>query len=95
MTVPADIGAAVLTVTGPDTTVTKFSYRNVAPDATPPPSFVNGRPCNINEGNLQAKFQADYTTPLPPFQTQYLSYAPCGHTGPQFRAAYEGDSTLN
>ena len=27
--------------------------------------------------------------PLPKFQGQTLSYAPCGYTGPQFRAAYE------
>jgi len=94
VTVPAAIGAAVLTVSGLDTTVTKFSHRNVTPDVTPPASFVNARPCNINYGNLLAKFQADYKTPLPPFQGKYLSYAPCGYTGPQFRAAYEGDTAL-
>ena len=35
VTVPADIGAAMLTVTGLDTTVTKFSHRNVTPDVDP------------------------------------------------------------
>ena len=94
VTVPADIGAAVLTVTGLDTTVTKFSHRNETPDVTPPASFVNGRPCNVNYGNLLARYQADFTTPLPPFQGKYLPYAPCGYTGPQFRAAYEGDTAL-
>jgi len=95
VTVPADIGSAVLTVTGLDTTVTRFSHRNVTPDVPPPPSFVNAKPCNINYGNLLAKFQADYKTPLPTFQGKYLSYAPCGYTGPQFRAAYEGNSALH
>lgn len=95
VTLPADIGAAVLTVTGLDTTVTKFTHRNDTPDVTPPASFVNGRPCNINYGNLLATYQADYQTPLPTFQGQYLPYSPCGYTGPQFRSAYEGTTKLN
>ena len=37
--------------------------------------------------------QADFKTALPKFKGTTLSYAPCGYTGPQYRSAYEGDTT--
>lgn len=86
---PAAVGANVLTITGLDTTANPKKHNDVTPDVTPPVGFVNGKPCAINYGNPLATYQADYTTPLPQFQGQTLSYAPCGYTGPQFRAAYE------
>ncbi|MDQ2755172.1 MAG: S53 family peptidase, partial [Actinomycetota bacterium] len=67
----------------------------VDPNATPPGAFQNGRPCAINFGNPLALYKADYKTPLPQFGGQTLPYAPCGYTGPSFRAAYEGGTPLN
>lgn len=105
-TVPASVAASVLTVTGLDTTAYTKKASRIAPNdqqaakgatnpnATPPAGFVNGRPCAINYGNPLATYQADFQTPLPQFKGQTLSYAPCGYTGPQFRAAYEGNSAL-
>ena len=46
-------------------------------------------------GQIPATYKADYTTPLPQFNGQTLAYAPCGYTGPQLRAAYEGNTTLD
>ena len=43
-------------------------------------------------GQVKAATQADFKTPLPKFQGETLPYASCGYTGPQLRAAYEGDS---
>jgi subtilase family serine protease len=90
--VPNGIGATVLSVTGLDTTpqVNKPSLR-----VQPPAGFRNARPCSTFYGQISAKFQADFKTPLPKFKGQRLAYAPCGYTGPQFRAAYEGDSSLD
>ena len=91
---PSSIASTVLTVTGLDTTP-----RITAPvskqDAPPPAGFRNGRPCSLYYGQIQAKYQADYKTPLPKFQGATLPYAVCGYTGPQFRAAYEGNTTLD
>ena len=104
--VPAGIAGNVLTVTGLDTTaytktanrVTPGDQKAAAPannpNVTPPTGFVNARPCSIYYGQVAAQYQADYKTPLPQFQGQTLSYAPCGYTGPQFRSAYENNSSL-
>ncbi|MGH8961747.1 MAG: S53 family peptidase [Jatrophihabitantaceae bacterium] len=94
LTAPAALTSSVLTVTGLDTTVHKVTPNNTAA-APPPAGFRNARPCSLYFGQLQAKTQADYTTPLPKFNGKYLSYAPCGYTGPQYRAAYENNSTLD
>jgi subtilase family serine protease len=94
LTVPADVASSVLTVTGLDTTPRKTSP--ATKQAEPPPAgFRNARPCSLYYGQVQAKYQADFHTPLPKFNGQTLSYAPCGYTGPQFRAAYEGNTTLD
>jgi subtilase family serine protease len=99
VTLPAAVGASVLTVTGLDTTVTTFEHDHLTADepadVVPPAGFVNARPCNIDFGTVLAKFQADYKTPLPKFKGKYLPYAPCGYTGPQLRAAYEGGTELS
>jgi subtilase family serine protease len=91
---PAAIAGSVLTVTGLDTSPHTVAPNHVS-DAPPPAGFRNARPCSLYFGQLQAKYQADFHTKLPKFDAQYLSYAPCGYTGPQFRAAYEGSTTLD
>jgi len=85
VTLPADIAGYVTTVTGLDTTPSKVTH-----DDPPPAGFRNARPCSRYYGQVQAKYQADFKTPLPKFRNQTLPYAPCGYTGPQYRAAYEG-----
>ena len=94
LTVPAGVAASVLTVTGLDTTVTKKAPTNTA-DAPPPAGFRNARPCSVYFGQVQAKFKADFHTPLPTFNGKVLPYAPCGYTGTQFRSAYEGATALD
>jgi subtilase family serine protease len=90
LTVPASLATKVLTVTGIDTTphVTKPKISTI------PSAFVNARPCSAYYGQIPATTQADGTTPLPAFNGKTLPYAVCGYTGPQFRGAYEGASTL-
>ena len=56
--------------------------------------FDNARPCSLYYGQLAASTEGDYKTKLPKYNGKTLSYAPCGYTGPQFRAAYEGGSSL-
>ncbi len=92
--VPASLASSVLTVTGLSTTP-----HRVVPKATAaipaPGGFRNARPCSTYFGQVTAKFQADFRTPLPKFQGATLPYAPCGYTGPQYRAAYEGATALS
>ncbi len=93
--VPAAQAAAVLTVTGLDTTphlVRPASAQE--PNVRPPSGFRNARPCSLFYGQLKARYQADYATPLPKYKGNRLTYAPCGYTGPQFRGAYEGTTAL-
>lgn len=105
---PASVGRAVLTVTGLDTTVEKKSHDTVAPapagdapgtstspSAVPPAGFNNAKPCAINYGTPLATYEADFTTKLPKYMKKTLPYAPCGYTGPSFRAAYEGATSLD
>jgi subtilase family serine protease len=94
LTVPAALAAAVLTVTGLDTTSNKLAPTNTAA-APPPVGFRNARPCSIYFGQVQAKFKADFHTPLPTFNGKVLPYTPCGYTGTQFRGAYEGATDLD
>lgn len=89
VSMPADVAAAVLTVTGLDTT-----RRPKTHSVTPPDAFVNAKPCSLYFGQVKATYQGDYETRLPQFNGKTLSYAPCGYTGPQFRAAYEGKTSL-
>jgi subtilase family serine protease len=86
--VPASVASAISAVSGLDTT-----QRKVTHNAPPPPAFVNARPCSLYYGQIQAKYQADFQTPLPQFKGKTLPYAPCGYTGTQYRSAYEGNNT--
>ncbi|HEY7049384.1 MAG TPA: S53 family peptidase [Jatrophihabitantaceae bacterium] len=92
--VPSSLAGSVLSVSGLDSTAHKVAHTSQQ-DAPPPAGFVNARPCSLSYGQIQAKYQADFTTPLPKFKGKVLPYAPCGYTGPQFRAAYEGDTDLD
>ena len=91
ISVPDNLASAVLGVTGLDTTQNLMKPAAIAP----PPSFVNGRPCSIYYGQLQAKYQADFVTPLPKFNGKFQNYAVCGYTPIQLRAAYEGATELD
>ena len=90
--VPDSVANAVLAVGGLDTTK---NIAHVGAPIPPPPAFANGRPCSIYYGQIEAKYQADFKTKLPKFQGATLPYAPCGYTGPQYRAAYENNSALD
>lgn len=91
---PTAVAGNVLTITGLDTTATKVTRAQSPDDVPPPDGFKNARPCSTSYGQVKAKTQADFTTPLPTLHDQTLPYAVCGYTGPQLRAAYEGGSTL-
>ena len=91
---PAALASTVLTVAGLDTTPHKMKTSST-PDAPPPGGFRNAHPCSRYFGQLTAKYQADFHTPLPQFHNQYLPYATCGYTGVQYRGAYEGDTNLD
>ncbi len=95
VSLPSSLASKVLTVGGLDTEKVSFKPTHTTPKVAPPAGFRNGRPCSTYYGQLKAKNQADTTTPLPKFDGHYLSYAVCGYTGPQFRAAYEGTTKLD
>jgi subtilase family serine protease len=86
--VPHSVAGSVLGVTGLDT-----APRIVKPRFPPPDGFRNARPCSAYYGQLQAKYQADYTTRLPKFDGRYRDYAVCGNTPPQLRGAYGVDGS--
>jgi subtilase family serine protease len=90
---PAKVASAVLTIDGLDTTQVKMT-RHAAPTTEPPAGFRNAKPCSRYYGQVAAAKQADFKTALPTFKNTTLSYAPCGYTGRQYRAAYEGDTSL-
>ena len=94
ITVPSALGASVLGVTGLDTTPHVVTPTNAKPDKAPG-GFRNARPCSQFYGQILADVAADFKTPLPKFKGAFQSYAPCGYTGPQFRAAYEGSTDLD
>ena len=101
LSVPASLASVVLTVEGLDTsehfatTAVADAPTTAVADAPPPAGFRNARPCSIYYGQIKAKYQADFTTPLPQFNGKTLDYAPCGYTGPFLRAAYEGNTSLD
>ena len=92
---PGSIASSILTVTGLDTRPKVMKPNHVVSDAPPASGFRNARPCSTYFGQISAKYQADYKTPLPTFNGKYLPYAPCGYTGPQFRSIYEGNTNLD
>jgi subtilase family serine protease len=85
-TLPDSVAAKVLAVSGLST---ERHVKKPAAPIPPPDAFVNGRPCSSYYGQIAAKYQADYTTPLPKFKGKVLPYAPCGYIPRQFRGAYE------
>lgn len=93
--IPTALASTVLTVSGLDTTHVVHTTNAAQPTPAPPAGFANARPCSIYYGQLAAKTEGDFTTKLPKFNGEVPSYAPCGYTGPQFRAAYEGNTTLD
>ena len=95
VTVPAGIAGLVTTVKGLDTSPHRIAHQHTRPAAAPSAGYRNGRPCSRSYGQVAAKYQADYKTPLPEFMGQTLPYSVCGYTGPQYRAAYEGNSALD
>jgi subtilase family serine protease len=85
VTVPKTVAGAVLAVQGLST-----QAHAMKPRATYPAGFVNGKPCSQYYGQVAAKYQADFKTPLPKFNGKTIPYAPCGYQPAQFRSAYEG-----
>jgi subtilase family serine protease len=83
LTVPSSAASAVLGVTG----LTNETARS-KPQVAQPPVFRNAKPCSQYYGQLTAKYQADFTTPLPAFQGKVRDYAVCGYTPTQLRGAY-------
>jgi subtilase family serine protease len=61
--------------------------RNSSADP-PPEGFRNARPCSLSYGQITARYQANFKTPLPKFQGSYRPYAVCGYVPRQFRGAY-------
>lgn len=85
VTVPTELAGEVLGVTG----LASAQRMHPAAASYPPPAgFVNARPCSAYYGQLLARYQADYKTPLPKFQGYYRNYAVCGYVPTQLRGAY-------
>jgi subtilase family serine protease len=87
LSAPAGVAASVLTVMGVDTTPSLVNPSTQKPPP-PEPGFRNAGPCSTYYGEKLA-------TTVPKFDGKTLPYAPCGYTGPQFRSAYEGDTSLD
>lgn len=84
--VPSSLASEVLGVSGLDN-MPRIDKPNV-PHFPPPDGFRNGRPCSAYFGQIKAKYQADYSTPLPKFNGNTYAYAVCGYTPTQLKAAY-------
>jgi subtilase family serine protease len=109
LTVPTDVSAYVLTVTGldeapalasPKATVGLLPSQYTAqiqqkvPAEVFPPGFRNSKPCSSYYGQLKANFEADFATPLPTFMGRTRPYAVCGYNPGQLRSAYGAPSDL-
>jgi subtilase family serine protease len=90
VTAPAAIAGDVLAVSGLSTRTHVMKPSRVQPPAV----YVNARPCSTWYGQIEARTQADFRTPLPKWEGAYRDYAPCGYTPTQFRSAYEGATSL-
>jgi len=93
LSLPQDLSDKVLAVVGlesPGNTVEPaMAGINRNSSAAPPPEgFRNARPCSLYYGQLTARYQANFKTPLPRFQGSYRPYAVCGYVPRQFRGAY-------
>ena len=87
LSAPSSVASSVLAVSGVDTTPMIIRPASQKP-APPEPGFRNATPCSSFYGEKLA-------TTVPQFNGHTLPYAPCGYTGPQFRSAYEGSTTLD
>jgi subtilase family serine protease len=89
LSIPASLRGVVMGVTGLESTpLMRHTTRKPFP---PPAGFRNARPCSMWYGEVRAKYQADYKTPLPKFEGKIRTYAPCGYVPSQFRSAYGVD----
>jgi subtilase family serine protease len=86
LSAPSAVAGSVLAVSGLDTTPSFVQPATTKP-APPAAGFRNAPPCSTSYGQQAANDQ-------PAFQGQTLPYAICGYVGPQFRAAYEGSTSL-
>jgi subtilase family serine protease len=90
ISIPASLRGVVSGVTGLESAA---RMRPMTKKPFPPPAgFRNARPCSMWFGEVRAKYQADYKTPLPKFEKKYRTYAPCGYVPSQYRSAYGVDA---
>ena len=107
ITVPADIGASVLSVTGLDeapSRITPTADVGAVPHGAVdrlkvasedyPAAYRTAEPCSAWSGQLAASRQADGKTALPTFHGQTEPYSVCGYTPAQLRRAYGAPATL-
>ena len=89
VSVPSSVSRSVIGVTG----LATASGKRPKLSNPPPPASATARPCSLTYGQLVAKTQADYDTPLPKFKGKYRDYAVCGYVPSQLRSAYGVSST--
>ena len=89
VSVPSSVSGSVIGVTG----LATASGKRPKFSNPPPPASATARPCSLTYGQLVAKTQADYDTPLPKFKGKYRDYAVCGYVPSQLRSAYGVSST--
>jgi subtilase family serine protease len=107
VTVPSNVSADVLSVTGLDeapATVSPKSPVDLLPSQYKamlqqkpsdfPVGFRNAEPCGSYYGQLTANVEGDFATKLPIFQGRSLFYAVCGYTPKQLRSAYGVPASL-
>ncbi len=94
ITSDADSDAASAASATTSSATTSSAATSSGAKVTPPDGFRNARPCSTYYGQVQARYQDDYSTALPKFEGRTLPYANCGYTGPYLRAAYEGATQL-
>jgi subtilase family serine protease len=86
ISIPASLRDVVMGVTGLESDqLVRHMTRKPFP---PPAGFRNARPCSMWYGEVRAKYQRDFKTPLPKFKGKIRTYAPCGYTPTVFRSAY-------
>jgi subtilase family serine protease len=90
ISIPASLRGVVMGVTGLDSL--QYMHHMTRKPFPPPAGFRNARPCSLWYGQVRAKYQRDYKTPLPKFKGKIRTYAPCGYTPAQFRSAYGVDA---
>ncbi|WP_269939791.1 S53 family peptidase [Arthrobacter sp. HY1533] len=88
-TAPDNVAAAIIAVSGLDTTVSIVEPKTQKP-SPPSDGFRNAPVCSHWYGDQNpTTLPAPDGTVLPQLNGATLPYAPCGYTGPQLRNAYE------